>query len=79
MYGLPRSLYNPNLSSFIRLLWFLCLGLALSMSCLTDLWNVSSVLLGGFSLQPYLDLNDSWISLFLRSSKSFSVSFSLAF
>ena len=65
MCGLSRNLFNPNLSSLVRLLWFLCFGATLSMYCLTDLWNVSSVLFGGFGLQLNLGLNDFWFSLFL--------------
>ena len=46
--------FRPILSCLVKLLHLLCLGLLFSISCFTDLWNISRALLGG--LGPQLDL-----------------------
>ena len=43
--GLSLRFLRPILSFFNRLLCFEYLGLLLSISCLTDLWNMSRALL----------------------------------
>ena len=54
---LSLKAFRPFDSSRVRFLCLHFLGLLFSISCLTDLWNISNALFGGFGLQLDLGLN----------------------
>ena len=57
IWGLEVSLFIPMFSPLVMFLCLIGLNFDFSISCLTDHWNKSRVLFGGFGLQVDLGLN----------------------